>query len=48
MEGQWACIDGGTGARSVYMGKKMGAEKNPPMYLHVQIAGGAHRVGYTT
>jgi len=44
--GQRAYIGGGTGARSVYRKEKMGAPKKPPMYLHVQTAGGAHRVGY--
>ena len=24
----------------------MGAPKKPPMYLHIQTVGGAHRVGY--
>jgi len=44
--GQRAYIGGGTGSRSVYRKEKMGAPKKPPMYLHVQTAGGAHRVGY--
>ena len=26
---------------------KTGAAKKPPTYLHIQIAGGTHRVGYT-
>ena len=45
-EGQRACIVGGTVTRSIYGKEKMGVPKKPPMYLHVQTAGGAHRVGY--
>jgi len=29
-------IGGGTGARSVYMKKRLGATKKSPMYLHEQ------------
>jgi len=28
--------------------EKSGGTKEAPTYLHIQIAGGAHRVGYTT
>jgi len=45
-EGQTSDIGGGTGSRSVYGKEKMGVPKKPPMYLHIQTAGGAHRVGY--
>ena len=47
MEGKRAYIGGGTVSRSVYRKEKMGAPKKPPMYLHIQIESGAHRVGRT-
>ena len=47
-EGKRACIGGGTVTRSVYRKKRLGAAKKPPMYLHKQTAGGAHRVGCPT
>ena len=51
----WGREDGGT--MSIYLWwyrvkkrlkeNKMGVVKKPPMYLHIQIAGGMHQVGYT-
>ena len=46
-EGKRAYIGGGTVSRSVCRKEKMGAPKKPPMYLHIQIESGAHRVGRT-